>query len=116
MKVDFQFLALVICSVFGWTLKDVFSLTWGQFCYIASEVRHVQYFRGKNENYFSICAAFGDKNTQKDFLKQSEGFVIQSEQPENMSYTKEDLMAAEKRMRETVQPEVWTKEEKQDGV
>ena len=114
--VNFQFLALVICSTLGWTLKDVFSLQWGQFCYIASVIRHVQYFRGRNENYFSICAAFGDKKTQKDFLKESEGFVIQDEQPENTNYSEEDLRAAEKRMRETVQPEVWTKEDTNNGV
>jgi len=111
MTVDFQFLALVICSVMGWTLKEVFSLSWAQFCYISSEVRHLQYMRGKNETFYSICAALGDKKVQQDFLKSAGEFVIQNNQPENLNYSEEDLRAAEKRMREMVKPDVETGKE-----
>lgn len=111
MMVDFQFLSLVICSVMGWTLQEVFRLTWPQFSYIASEIQHVQYFKGKNETFFSLCAAFADKADRKQFLKSAEGFVIQKDQPENLNYTEEDLRAAEKRMRDWVKPDVETGKE-----
>ena len=116
MIVDFQFLALVICSVLGWTLKDVFGLTWDQFCYISSEVRHLQYMRGKNETFYSICAALGEKKTRDDFLKSAEEFVKINDQPENLNYTEEDLRAAEKRMRDWIKPDAVTGKETTENV
>ena len=116
MKIDFEFLALVICSVFGWTLDDVFNLNWAQFCYISSEVRHIQYMRGKNETFYSICAALGEKKTRDIFLKSAEEFIIKNDQPENPDYTEEDLRAAEKRMRDWVKPDFETGKEKSENV
>lgn len=95
---DYEFLALLICGAFGWTLPQVFALTWPQFCKVGEEVRRIQFQRAKNEIYFGICAALGGGEMQ-EILMQSAGDVITEKQPD-LSYTAEQLAAAEKRMAE----------------
>lgn len=105
MKIDYQFLALAICSVFGWTIEQVFRLTYRQFAYIAQEVQRVQFMRAKNESYFSLCAAFGDKKTQKEFLNASGHFVIQDDCADlYKNISEEDMRKAQERQAKLHQP------------
>lgn len=117
MKVDWQFLALSMCAVFGWTIADVFHLTWPQFMCIGTEIERIEFMRARNEMYFPVCAAFGDKNVQEDFLNSAGKFVLPDDDPVNLSYTEEDLKRAQARMNEHVRmdPNINT-EEKHHGV
>lgn len=105
MKIDYQFLALAICSVFGWTIEQVFSLTYRQFAYIAAQFQRIQFLKAKNESYFSICAAFGDKQTQKEFLNASGHFVIQNDCADlYKNINADDLKKAQERLAKLHQP------------
>ena len=117
MKVDWQFLALSMCAVFGWTISDVFHLTWPQFMYIGTEIERIEFMRARNEMYFPVCAALGDEKTQTEFLESAGKFVLPDEDPVNLSYTKEDLKRAQARMDAHVRmdPNINT-EEKHHGV
>lgn len=114
MKVDWQFLALSMCAVFGWTITDVFRLTWPQFMYIGTELERIEFMRARNEMYFPVCAALGDSKTQGEFLASAGRFVLPDDAPVNISYTEEDLKRAQARMNEYVKPEVKTNTEEKN--
>jgi hypothetical protein len=94
---DFEFLALLICGAFGWTLPQVFSLTLPQFMKAGVEVRRVQFQRAKNEIYFGVCAALGGGETQEDLMQSAGSVLIEPPEPE-LNYTEEELRQAEARM------------------
>ena len=105
MKIDYQLLALAICSVFGWTIEQVFSLNAVQFRYVASVFQKIEFMRAKNENYFSLCAAFGDKKAQKRFLDASGHFVIQDDCADlYKNINTDDLKKAQERLAKLHQP------------
>ena len=100
--IDFEFVALCICAVFGWTLPDVFALTWPQFFKVILEVRRIQYQRAKNEVYFGVCAAIGGGEAETDLLNEAGSFMLGEEMPE-LSYTEEELRIAEERMKAIIE-------------
>lgn len=112
--IDFEFLALLICGAFGWTLPQVFSLTMPQFFKAGAEVQRVQFQRAKNEVYFGICAALGGGDTQKD-LMESAGSVLIEDGNALLAYTDDELRAAEERMKAILEEQA-KKQEANNGI
>ncbi len=112
VRVDFEYIALTICAVFGWTLQQVFALTWPQFEKISFEVESLQFARAKNEVYFGICAALGGGKSQENLMDAAGSFVTE-EEPE-LEFTEEELRMAEERMAEELRKR--KEKEKKDDV
>lgn len=89
---DYQFIALMICSLLGWSLQQVLNLTWPQFEYISLQLYRLQYQRAKNEIHFGICAAMDSKNRKT--LLGIAGDLFMDEPETDLTYTKEELDAA----------------------
>ncbi len=98
-EVDYQFTALLIAHVFGWTIPQVMALTWPQFEYITYNICRLQYWHAKNEIYFGISAAFGSDKNRDNLFDCAGDFFLKAPEPD-MSYTPEQLAAAEARMAE----------------
>jgi len=97
-EVDYQFTALLIAHVFGWTIRQVLQLTWPQFEYISLNICRIQYWHAKNEVFFGVSAAFGSEKSKNTLFDSAGDFFIRQEP--DMSYTPEQLAAAEARMAE----------------
>lgn len=92
-QIDYQFIALDMCAVLGWSLQQVFSLTFPQFQYISCQLHKLQYQRAKNEVFFGVAAALGGKDNRENLMASAGGFLQETEAG-NMSYTQEELAAA----------------------
>ena len=91
--IDYQFIALMICSVLGWSLQQVFSLTWAQFTYISCQLYRLQYQRAKNEIHFGVCAALGGETNRQNLIDSAGGFFL-DEPEQKLTYTEEDFKVA----------------------
>lgn len=114
---NFEYIALTMCAVFGWTLPQVFDLTWPQFVKISTEVRSLQFARAKNEVYLGICAAISGGESQEALIDAAGSFLIDDET--KLEYTEEEYRLAEERMKEfqRQQRELEEKQkEKQNGI
>lgn len=86
--------------MFGWTLQQVFGLTWPQFCNVSALLYKVQFQRAKNEVYFGVCAAIGGEDSQKCLMKSAGSFLKEDET--KLEYTEEEYKAAEARLAEII--------------
>ena len=112
---DFEFMALTICAVFGWTLPQVFCLTIPQFFKVCNEAHRVQYQRAKNEVYFGVCAALGNEENRKDLFDSAGSFCLDDGDVE-LPYTDEELRIAEERMAQVLEQRRKEEEEKNSHV
>ena len=92
-QVDYRFTALLICTVLGWSLQQVLHLTWPQFDYISGQIKRLQYWRAKNEVFFGVAAAFGDKEDKRNLFDSAGDVFVEEPEPE-LTYTQEELAAA----------------------
>ncbi len=86
-----------MCAVFGWTLPQVFDLTWPQFVKISTEVRALQFARANNEVRLGICAAISGGESE-DALKDIAGSFLIDDDTKS-EYTEEEYRLAEERMK-----------------
>lgn len=89
----------MVANAFGWTIDDVLALTWPQFEYITCNINRLQYWRAKNEVFFGVTAALGSDKNRENLFDCAGDFFIRQPEPD-MSYTPEELAAAEARMAE----------------
>lgn len=114
---NFEYIALTMCAVFGWTLPQVFDLTWPQFVKISTEVRSLQFARAKNEVRLGICAAISGGESEEALNDIAGSFLIDDEP--QLEYTEEEYQRALERQKEILrkQRELEEKQkEKQNGI
>lgn len=106
-----------MCAVFGWTLPQVFSLTWPQFMKISEEIRSLQIARSKNEVYPGICAAISGGEAQEELMNAAGSFLIEDEP--HLDYTEEEYQIALERQKEVMRKQRELEEqqkEKNNGI
>jgi hypothetical protein len=86
----------MICSMFGWTLQQVFDLNFRQFMKISCEAQRLQFARTKNEVYLGILAAMTGGEAQEALMESAGTFLTEAEP--KLEYTEEEYKAAEARM------------------
>ena len=100
---DFEFCALLACSIFGWTVAEVFDLTFPQFSSVVASLSRLQAWRARGEVFLGITGAFGDEKARNALFDEA-GTLYKEIGAEDYAKVDADaLRKAEERMRQILQ-------------
>ena len=112
LSIDYDYLILKICQVFGWTINGVLSLTLPQFRCVSEKLLELTADKARDEVFLGVAAALCS-NKVRDTLFKSCGSILKKDDggpgTSRRTYTRRELEAATRRMEAIIQARVQEK-------